>query len=53
MNKAFSIPPKSTNHLTTPVELVKRLTCLIGTKFELTGKTRTDGSNIRKLVAST
>jgi hypothetical protein len=53
MNKAFSIPPKSTNHLTIPVELVKRLKCLIGTKFEITGKTRTDGSNIRKLVAST
>ena len=52
MNKDFKIPPKSANYLTTPNELVKRLECLIGTEFELTGKTRTDGSNNRKLVAS-
>ena len=53
MNKDFKIPPKSVNHLTTPEKLVKRFMCLINTEFELTGKTRTDGSNIRKLIAST
>lgn len=53
MNKDFKIPPKSADCLTEPKELVKRLLGLVNTKFKLTGKTRTDGSNIRKLVAST
>lgn len=53
MNKDFKIPPKSANDLTPAEELAKRLNCLIGKEFQLTGKTRTDGSNIRKLVAST
>jgi len=33
--------------------LIKRLKGLIYTDFHLTGKTRTDGSNLRKLIAST
>jgi len=53
MNKDFKIPPKSANDLTPAEELAKRLNCLIGKEFQLIGKTRTDGSNIRKLVAST
>jgi len=53
MNKDFKIPPKSADYLTLPEELAKKLNCLIGIEFHLTGKTRTDGSNIRKLVAST
>lgn len=53
MNKDLKIPPKSLNDLTSPEELAKKLFCLIGADFKLTGKTRTDGSNIRKLVAST
>ena len=53
MNKEFKIPPKSANKLSTPEELVKRLSGLVGREFKLTGKTRTDGSNIRKLVAAT
>ncbi len=52
MNKDFKIPPKSVNDLTSPEELVKKLSCLVGAEFKLTGKTRTDGSNIRKLVAA-
>jgi len=53
MNKEFKIPPKSSRDLTSPEELAKKLSNLLGTRFKLTGKTRTDGSNIRKLVAST
>jgi len=50
MNKDFKIPPKSVNDLTPPEKLAKKLSSLIGVEFNLTGKT--DGSNIRKLVAS-
>jgi hypothetical protein len=53
MNKDFKIPPKSTEELTSPTTLIKHLSELIGQPFFLTGKTRTDGSNIRKLVAKT
>lgn len=53
MNKEFKIPPKSSNDLSSPEDLAKKLSCIVGTEFKLTGKTRTDGSNIRKLVAST
>jgi hypothetical protein len=53
MNKNFKIPPKSTNSLTHPEELIKRLSSIVGKSFYLSGKTRTDGSNIRKLIAST
>lgn len=52
MNKSFRIPPKTVEELSTPFDLVKKLSCIIGTEFFLTKKTRTDGSNIRKLVAS-
>lgn len=52
MNKDFKIPPKSPSLLTSEDELVKRLSCLVGSNFQLTGKTRTDGSNIRKLIAN-
>jgi hypothetical protein len=53
MNKELSIPPKSKSLLTQPKELVKKLSVLVGTKFLLSGKTRTDGSNARKVVAKT
>lgn len=53
MNKDFKIPPQSPKLLTSPKELVKRLSKLIYTDFPLTGKTRTDGSKLRKLIAST
>lgn len=53
MNKDFKIPPKSVKMLTKSETLVKYFSKLIGRPFILTGKTRTDGSNIRKLIAST
>lgn len=53
MNKEFKIPPKSPGYLTKPELLIERLSKLIGENFKLTGKTRTDGSNMRKLIAKT
>ncbi len=53
MNKDFKIPPKSPKQITDPVELARIFSLLIRRPFNLTGKTRTDGSNIRKLIAST
>lgn len=53
MNEAFKLPPKSVTLLTKPEELTQKLSELIGTEFKITGKTRTDGSNIRKLIAAT
>lgn len=53
MNSDFKIPPKSPGHLTEPDRLANNLSLLIGKPFNLTGKTRTDGSNVRKLIAST
>lgn len=44
------IPPYSKSAMSTPENLVQRLQGLIGTKLTLTGKSRTDGSNFRKLV---
>jgi hypothetical protein len=52
MNKDFKTPPKSVKKLTSPKALTQYFSKLIGTSFILTGKTRTDGSNIRKLIAS-
>ena len=52
MNKDLKIPPKSIEMLTSPGMLSQHLLELIGRPFVLTGKTRTDGSEIRKLVAS-
>lgn len=53
MNSDFKIPPKSPKYLTDPIKLAEVLASLVGEPFKLTGKTRTDGSNIRKLIAST
>ncbi len=52
MNPDFGVPPLSAAHLTPPSVLVGRLAKLVGRNFPLTGKTRTDGSNTRKLVAA-
>ena len=43
------IPPCSKSAMSSPDDLA-RLQSLVGTKFTLTGKSRTDGSNFRKLV---
>lgn len=53
MNKDFKIPPKSVKMLTQSETLVQYFSELVGQPFMLTGKTRTDGSNIRKIIAST
>lgn len=53
MNKEFKIPASSPKVLTKLEVLKERLTPLIGTEFRLTGKSRTDGSNTRKLIART
>jgi len=52
MNKEFKIPVSSPQELTDVKDLVKLFSNLIGKEFKITGKTRTDGSNIRKLIAS-
>jgi recombinational DNA repair protein RecR len=52
MNKEFKIPASSPKELTQLEVLKERLKPLIGTEFILTGKSRTDGSNTRKLIAS-
>lgn len=53
MNKEFKIPASSPKELTKLEDLKKKLEPLIGTDFVLTGKSRTDGSNTRKLIART
>lgn len=53
MNKEFKIPPASPSDLTNLKTLQKRLKPLVGTAFTLTKKSRTDGSNNRKLIAKT
>lgn len=52
MNKDFKIPPKKSSDLTPAKKIAETLKILIGTELKLTGKTKTDGSNFRKLVAS-
>ncbi|NLO52148.1 MAG: nuclease, partial [Bacteroidales bacterium] len=51
MDEAFQTPPKSPEHLTKITELPGILKKLVGSEFKLTGKTRTDGANIRKIIA--
>lgn len=51
MDESFKIPPKSPDYLTETQKLPLVLKGLIGKEFKLTGKTRTDGSNLRKLIA--
>jgi len=51
MDASFKIPPKSKAHLTEARKIPEILKGLISKDFKLTGKTRTDGSNLRKLIA--
>ena len=53
MDKKLKIPPQNKQDLTSPKELAKKLEILIGDDFPLTGKSRTDGSTLRKLIAKT
>lgn len=45
-------PPKCKNVISTPEELVERLKSLIGQEIAMTGKSRTDGSNFRKIITN-
>lgn len=45
-------PPKCKNEISTPEELVKNLKPLIGRRIAMTGKSRTDGSNFRKIITN-
>lgn len=51
MKEPLSIPPASHGELSPGDEVARRLSPLIGKPFRLSGKTRTDGSNLRKTVA--
>jgi len=53
MDKKLKIPPQIKQELTPPKELAKKLQILVGSDFSLTGKSRTDGSNLRKLIGKT
>lgn len=48
----LSLPPSNPQALTASQTLADWLEPLIGTPFKLTGKSRTDGSNARKLVTA-
>lgn len=50
--EAGKIPPNSKGELSEPQQLVENLKSLIGQKFSLTGKPRTDGSNFRKMITN-
>lgn len=50
MTSPLTTPPASKADLSTGETLARRLAHLPGRPFNLTGKTRTDGSNLRKLV---
>jgi hypothetical protein len=52
MDKAFKIPPKSPSDLSDISKLTSVFQSIVGVEFKLTGKTRTDGSNLRKLITS-
>ena len=52
-NKKWNTPPANKSALSTSAQLATRLQTLVGQSFPLTLKSRTDGSNIRKLVAAT
>jgi hypothetical protein len=51
MNDIFKIPPQSPVQLTDLQSLANIFLALVGKQFQLTGKSRTDGSKIRKLIA--
>lgn len=53
MYKELKSPPIHKNDLTPSRDLCAMLESLIGQEFILTGKTKTDGSNIRKLIGNT
>lgn len=53
MNRKWGIPPANKLALSTPTQLATRLQTLIGREFPLIRISRTDGANLRKLIAAT
>jgi len=53
MDERLKYPPQSKSLLTLPEELANKLKVLIGSEFPLKKVTKTDGSNMRKLIAAT
>ncbi len=53
MDNRLKVPPQNKSLLTSPEELANKLSVLVDQHFELTGKTRTDGSNVRKKIGKT
>ena len=53
MNLDLSLPPRTVAEIKTPQELSKVLDSLIGKPFILSGKPRTDGSELRKIISDT
>lgn len=51
MLEKFKNPPAQKIDLSSTTDLATKLTPLIGSQFKLTGKTRTDGSSLRKLIS--
>lgn len=45
-------PPKCKNAISNPERLIENLKPLIGQKIPMTGKSRTDGSNFRKIITN-
>jgi hypothetical protein len=52
MDKAFQIPPQSPALVMSADKLIESLKPLLGKPFHLSGKPRTDGSTLRKLVSN-
>lgn len=52
MKEEFSLPPQDPKKILTIKELSECLQCLIGKTVKITGRPRTDGSNIRKIVSN-
>lgn len=52
MDKSFQVPPQSPTMVMPAKKLISSLKALLGTSFHLSGKPRTDGSILRKLVSN-
>ena len=52
MDKSFQIPPQLPTMAMSVEKLISSLKPLLGTSFHLTGKPRTNGSTLRKLISN-
>ena len=53
MDRLFQIPPQSPTMVMSTEKLINSLKSLLGTPFRISGKPRTDGSTLRKIVSNT